>query len=117
MVLVLVVHSASLSLVTSPSSSALLAAVPKQVYTVAVAFINLAGTIAGIVALALITAIVTAVMANAGAEASINAVASDPAAANAFLDGWRVAFLVQAVFMATAAVIGLLYRPPAHKGD
>ena len=111
-VLVLVVHSASLSLVTSPSSSALLAAVPKQVYTVAVAFINLAGTIAGIVALALITAIVTAVMANAGAEASINAVASDPAATNAFLEGWRVAFLVQAVFMVTAAVIGLMYKLP-----
>ena len=104
------VHSASLSLVTSPSSNALLTSVPERIYTVTVGFMNLAGTIAGIVALALITAIVTAVMANTGAETTINAVASDPTATNAFMEGWRVAFLVQAVFMAAAAVIGLLYR-------
>ena len=116
-ILVLVVHSASLSLVTSPSSSALLAAVPERVYTVAVGFMNLAGTIAGIVALALITAIVTAVMAAAGAEASVSAVASDPTTTNAFLDGWRIAFLVQAVFMIAAAVIAWMYRPSTHPND
>ncbi len=116
-ILVLVVHSASLSLVTSPSSSALLAAVPERVYTVAVGFMNLAGTIAGIVALALITAIVTAVMAAAGAEASVSAVASDPTTTTAFLDGWRIAFLVQAVFMIAAAVIAWMYRPSTHPND
>ena len=82
-----------------------------------VAFVNLAGAIAGIAALALITAIVTAVMANAGAEASVNAVASDPTTTNAFLDGWRVAFLVQAAFMVAAALIGLRYRPPFGAND
>ena len=102
-VLVLAVHSASLSLVTSPSSNALLTAVPERIYTVTVGFMNLAGTIA----LALITAIVTAVMANAGA--------SDPTATNAFMDGWRVAFLVQAAFMAAAAMIGLAYKPSAYR--
>ena len=115
-VLVLVVNSASLSLVTSPSTNAMLGAVPERVYTVAVAFMNLAGTIAGIVALALITAIVTAVMANAGAEASVSAVASDPTTTNAFLDGWRVAFLIQAAFMVTAAVIAWMYRPTSLTG-
>ena len=115
--LVLVVNSASLSLVTSPSTNAMLGAVPEQVYTVAVAFMNLAGTIASIVALALITAIVTAVMANAGAEASVSAVASDPTTTNAFLDGWRVAFLIQAVFMIAAAVIAWMYRPSTHLND
>ena len=116
-VLVLVVHSTSLSLVTSPSSNALLTAVPERIYTVTVGFMNLAGTIAGIVALALITAIVTAVMANAGAEPTINAVASDPTATNAFMEGWRVAFLVQAIFMAAAAVIAWMYRPSTHPND
>ena len=116
-VLVLVVNSASLSLVTSPSTNAMLGDVPERVYTVAVAFMNLAGTICGIVALALITAIVTAVMANAGAEASVSAVASDPTTTNAFLDGWRVAFLVQAVFMIAAAVIAWMYRPSTHPND
>lgn len=116
-VLVLVVNSASLSLVTSPSTNAMLGAVPERVYTVAVAFMNLAGTIAGVVALALITAIVTAVMAAAGAEASVSTIASDPATTGAFLDGWRVAFLVQAVLMIAAAVIGLMYRSPVHAKD
>ena len=115
-VLVLVVNSASLSLVTSPSTNAMLGAVPERVYTVAVAFMNLAGTICGIVALALITAIVTAVMANAGAEASVSAVASDPTTTNAFLDGWRVAFLVQSLFMVAAAVIAWMYRPRSLTG-
>ena len=116
-VLVLVINSASLSLVTSPSTNAMLAAVPERIYTAAVAFMNLAGTIAGIVTLALITAIVTAIMANAGAEASVSTVASDPTTTDAFLDGWRVAFLVQAVFMIAAAVIAWMYRPSVGARD
>ncbi len=109
----LVVHNSGLALLTSPSSSAMLAAVPKEVYAVSVGFVNLAGTIAGIMAVALITAIVTAVMASAGAEATVHAVASNTAASGAFLDGWRIAFFIQAGFMVAAATIGLQYRPPA----
>lgn len=108
----LVIHTSALALLGSPSFSAMLAAVPSEVFSVSVGFVNLVGTVVGILGVALITAIVTAAMDRVGAEATVAAVASQTVASDAFLTGWRIAFFIQAIFMVAATAIGLKYRAP-----
>ena len=105
----LMIHNVSLALLTSPSLNGLLTALPPELHSVGVGFINTTGTVTSMVSVTLITAVVTGVMTHTGTEASINAITDDPSAVAVFLNGWLIACLLQAGFALIAGVIGYMY--------
>ena len=107
----LFVSGVSLSLWNVPNGSTILGAVPRRHLGVVGAFMNLTRNIGNVIGQALASAIVVGVMASRGFDIPLSDIASTPGAAAAFLDGWRIAYVVFVAMAVVALVLALLTRP------
>jgi MFS family permease len=84
----------------APNMSATLGAVERQHYGSVSAFVNLVRNIGSVFGQALTSAIVAGVMLARGADVQLSelATSTNPAVKQAFVDGWRYAYLVLAAF-------------------
>ena len=93
---VVFVSGLGLSLWNVPNNSTMMASVPPKNFAVVGAFTNVTRTMGNVLGQALAAAIVVAIMAGRGFDVPLDEVASSPGAGEAFLAGWRAAYLVTA---------------------
>lgn len=79
-----------------PNNSAMMGATPPQDYGVGGAFTNVTRTVGNVLGQALAAAVVVAVMASQGFDIPLGDIGETAGAGAAFLDGWRVAFIIGA---------------------
>ncbi len=93
--------------------NATLSVVQRHDYGSVSAFLNLVRNVGSVTGQAVTTAIIAGVMASRGVEIELSklADAADGPAGEAFIDGWRIAFLVLVGFVVAAFVAALLTRP------
>lgn len=87
-----------------PNNGAMLGATPPKDYGVGGAFTNVTRTVGNVIGQALAAAVVAAVMASKGFDIPLGDVDETPGAGAAFLDGWRVAFLIGAAITGSMLV-------------
>jgi len=80
-----------------PNNSAMLAATPPESFGVGGAFTNVTRTVGNVLGQAFAAAVVVAVMASKGFDIPLGEVDETAGAGEAFLDGWRVAYLIAAI--------------------
>lgn len=102
---ILMLQWVGLGLFNSPNTSALLSAVDRSRFGVVSALTQLMRNSATVTGIAFVTAIVVATMESAGAEPSLEAVASDP---EAFVSGFNKALLILGGFMVAGMFMALL---------
>ena len=102
---ILMLQFVGLGLFNSPNTSALLSTVDRSGFGVVSALTQLMRNSATVTGIAFVTAIVVATMESAGAEPSLEAVATDPAA---FVSGFNKALLILGGFMVVGTFMALL---------
>lgn len=108
--LTMFVHGVGSGLWMAPNMSAAVGAVPRSIYGVAAAFLNLVRNTANVTAVAVSAAIVAGVMISRCVGSDLDKVSEDPAgpAGDAFLSGMHIVFrilMVSGVFAIIAAVM------------
>jgi MFS family permease len=95
---------------SSPNTSSIMSAQPRERYGIISAFLNLTRTSANVTGVAIATTIVTFTMASSGFEPSLSAVNGEggEAVRMAFMEGLKRAYLIGAGFATTALVITAL---------
>lgn len=93
-----------------PNNSAMLGAVPPRSLGVGGAFTNVTRTMGNVLGQAMAAAVVVAVMASKGFDIPLGDIADTAGASGAFVDGWRVAFLISVGI--TVLMLGLATRLP-----
>ena len=99
----------------APNMSATMSAVPRTAYGAVSAFVNLTRNVGNVTGQAITAAIITGVMLARGFDIQLSAVADTPGAAEAFLDGWRTAYIVVVVFAVLAAVTAVMTRDSRNR--
>ena len=97
-----------------PNNSMILGSAPASSLGVVAALTNLTRNLGNVFGQVVAAGVVVAVMTGQGFDIPLSAVRTEPGAGTAFLDGWRVAFLLVAVFCAVGVVLAALTRPPAQ---
>ncbi len=105
LVVAMIVAGLAMSLWNVPNNGTMMASVPPKNFAVVGAFTNVTRTIGNVLGQALATAIVVAVMTGQGFDVPLGDVATTPGAGDAFLDGWRVAYVVTAVISALTLLV------------
>ncbi|MEM9565385.1 MAG: MFS transporter [Actinomycetota bacterium] len=100
-----------------PNNAAIIGTVPPASYGVVGAFTNLARNVGNVFGQAAVAAIVAGTMAARGFDIPLGDIADTPGAAEAFVDGWRLAFLVMAALGVLSTVAALLMSPPPGRAQ
>ncbi len=108
----LLCNGLSFGLWNVPNNSAVLASAPPENLGVVGAFLNLTRNIGNVFGQAVASAIVVGVMTTRGLDIPLREIASTAGAADAFLHGSRLSFLVATVFAALALLLAWTTRPP-----
>ncbi len=95
-----------------PNNSMILGTAPPSALGVVAALTNLTRNAGNVFGQAIAAGVVAAVMAAHGFDIPLSEVRTDPGAGAAFLEGWRIAFLLVAVYCTAGAVLAALTRPP-----
>ena len=97
----------------APNMNATLSVIQRTDYGSVSAFLNLVRNVGSVTGQAITTAIIAGVMAARGVEIELSELADNAGgpAGEAFIDGWRIAFFVLAVFTIAAFGAALMTRP------
>jgi MFS family permease len=104
LMVILFVNGVGLGTWNVSSNSMVMGAAPKGAMGVVSALTNLTRNVGSVVGQAIMTSVVVGVMLSRGFDIPLSEVADNPDATLAYMAGWRVAFLLVAVF----ALIGLI---------
>lgn len=96
-----------------PNTSMIMGAVPSSRFGVVGAFTNLTRNVGNVIGQAVASAVVVGVMAAQGFDIPLSDIADSPGAGTAFVDGWRVMFVVVAVLATAGLVLSALTRTGA----
>ena len=113
---VVFVAGLSVGLWNVPNNSAMMGAAPPDGLAVVGAFTNVTRTMGTVLGQAVVTAVVVGVMAGQGFDVPLSEIAETEGAGQAFIDGWKVAYLVTVGFTVVALVAGLRLPPIAAAG-
>ena len=94
-----------------PNNATIIGTVPPAAYGVVGAFTNLARNVGNVFGQAAVAAIVAGAMAARGFDIPLGDIADTPGADGAFVDGWRLAFLVMAGLGVVSTVVSMTMRP------
>jgi predicted MFS family arabinose efflux permease len=100
-----------------PNNSLILGSVPLSSLGVVGALTNLIRNAGNVFGQALATAIVVGVMTSRGFDVPLGDIGELPGAGAAFMEGWRIAFLVVAVLSAVAFALAAVTKPGAEVAD
>ena len=95
-----------------PNNSMILGASPASALGVVAALTNLTRNVGNVFGQAIASGVVVAVMVAKGFDIPLGDVGDNPAAGNAFLSGWRIAFLLVAAYASLALVLTLRMPSP-----
>jgi len=109
--LLLLASGLALGLWNVPNGSTILGSVPAENLGVVGAFMNLTRNIGSVIGQALAAAVVVGIMASRGLDIPLSDIESTPGATAAFLDGWRLSYLIFTALSALALVLALATRP------
>ncbi|NQW16323.1 MAG: MFS transporter [Chloroflexi bacterium] len=109
--LVLFANGAGIGMWNVPNNSATMGAVPRSAYGVVSAFVNLVRNVGSVVGQAVIAAVVVGVMVSRGFDIPLSEIESTLGAADAFIDGWRIAYIVVTAVGVLATIAAVLTRP------
>ncbi len=94
-----------------PNSSMIMGSVPPSRFGVVGALTNLARNVGNVTGQAVASAIVVGVMVSRGFDIALDEIADIPGAGDAFVDGWRMAYIFVTGFSALGLLLALLTRP------
>ncbi len=95
-----------------PNNATVIGTVPPAAYGVVGAFTNLARNVGNVFGQAAVAAIVAAAMAARGFDIPLGEIADTPGAGAAFVEGWRLVFLVMAGLGLISMLASIGMRPP-----
>jgi Na+/melibiose symporter-like transporter len=90
-----------------PNNSMIMGSVPSAELGVAGALTNLTRNLGNVMGQAVATAVIVGVMTSRGFDIALSEINETPGAAEAFLDGWRVAYLFVVAFVIAALAVAL----------
>ena len=106
--LVLFANGAGMGMWNVPNNSATMGSVPRSAYGVISAFVNLVRNLGSVVGQAVVAAIVVGVMVAGGFDIPLSEIRLTPGAGDAFIDGWRIAYIVVTVVSVIAMITAFL---------
>jgi MFS family permease len=94
-----------------PNNSMILGAVPLSSLGVVGAFTNLTRNVGNVTGQAIASGVIVAVMAANGFDIPLSEIATRPGAAGAFVDGWRIAYLLVTAYAAVGLLLATQTKP------
>ncbi|MBI4306525.1 MAG: MFS transporter, partial [Chloroflexi bacterium] len=107
---VLFLNGIGMGLWSTPNMSATMGSVPRSQYGSVAAFVNLTRNVGNVTGQAIVAAIVTGVMVARGFDIQLSAITTTPGASDAFLAGWRSAYVAVVAFAVLAFVAAALTK-------
>jgi MFS family permease len=98
-----------------PNNSMILGAAPASALGVVAALTNLTRNVGNVFGQAIASGVVVAVMVANGFDIPLGDIGDNPGAGGAFLDGWRVAFLLVAVYASVALFLTYRTKPASTR--
>ena len=96
---------------SAPNASATMGSVPRSSYGLVSAIINLTRNLGNVTGQAVVTAIIAGIMIARGYNVPLAELGETPQAGQAFLDGWKYAYLFATGIVALALVTSFLTKP------
>lgn len=106
----LFVNGMAMGMWNVPNTSMIMGAVPPSRFGVVGAFTNLTRNVGNVVGQAIASAVVVGVMAAQDFDVPLSDIADLPGAGSAFVDGWRVMFVLVTIFASIGLVLSALTR-------
>ena len=94
-----------------PNSSVIMGSVPPSRFGVVGALTNLARNVGNVTGQAVASAVVVGVMVSRGFDIALDEIADIPGAGDAFVDGWRLAYILVTGFSAFGLLLAFLTKP------
>jgi len=108
---ILFVNGLGMGLWNVPNNAVIMGSVPASSFGVVGALTNLTRNVGNVTGQALASAIVVAVMVSNGFDIPLSQIGSTPGAGDAFVEGWRTAYLVVTWFAVIALILAALTKP------
>lgn len=112
---VLFINGLSMGLWNVPNNAMIMGAVPAARLGVVGALSNLTRNVGNVVGQAVASGVVVAVMASQGFDVPLSKIAETPGAAGAFMDGWRLAYLLATAYVGMALLMTYFTRPAEER--
>ncbi len=109
--LVLFVNGLGMGLWNVPNNSLIIGSVPISSLGVVGAFTNLTRNVGNVVGQAIASGVVVAVMATNGFDIPLSDIANSAAASDAFVEGWRAAYILVVIFSLIALALAAMTKP------
>lgn len=109
--LIVFTNGLAMGLWSVPNSSMIMGSVPPSRFGVVGALTNLARNVGNVVGQAVASAVVVGVMVSRGFDIALDEIAEVPGAGDAFVDGWRLAYILVTGFSALGLLLAFLTRP------
>lgn len=100
-----------------PNSNVIMGSVPRSSFGVVGAFANLTRNVGNVTGQAMAAAIVVSVMASNGFDIPLNEISETEGAGDAFVDGWRVAFILVAAFSVLGLILSAVTKPRSYQAE
>ncbi len=113
MVTVLLANGLAMGLWNVPNNSVIMGSVPSSTFGVVGAFTNFTRNVGNVTGQAVASAVVAGVMVAQGFDIPLSDIDVIPGADTAFIDGWKVAFILVVVFSIIGLVLAALTKPRA----
>ena len=98
-----------------PNNSMILGAAPPSSLGVVAALTNLTRNVGNVFGQAIASGVVVAVMVSGGFDIPLGDIGDNPAAGGAFLDGWRLAFLLVVAYAFIALIFTYRTKPTTEQ--
>jgi Na+/melibiose symporter-like transporter len=108
--LVVFINGLAMGLWSVPNSSMIMGSVPASRFGVVGALQNLSRNVGNVVGQAVASAVVVGVMVSQGFDIALDEISGTAGAGDAFVDGWRAAYILVTVFSAMGLLLALLTR-------
>lgn len=102
------VNGFAMGLWSAPNASATMGSVPRSVYGIVSAIINLTRNLGNVTGQAIVTAMIAGIMATRGFDIPLAELGNTPGAGNAYLEGWRFAYYAGIGFVLIALITSYL---------
>jgi len=109
--IILFINGLAMGLWNVPNNSMIMGTVAVAQLGVVGALSNLTRNVGNVVGQAVASGVVVAAMAARGLDVPLDEIADTPGASAAFMDGWRIAYLLAAAYVSMALAMTLMTRP------
>lgn len=116
-VVTLFINGLAIGIWNVPNNSTIMGSVSRSDFGVVGAFTNLTRNLGNVFGQAVATAIVVAVMASRGFDIPLSDIADSEGAGVAFMDGWKLAYLLVVGFAALGLALGIITKPKTDESQ